>query len=426
MALTRRDFLARVAGSWAALNVAASRAERKLLRLNARIVVVGGGYGGITAARYLKLAEPDLPVTVIHEDAEYRSCPGANEVIAGIRPASTLARTYQHLHKRYAVHFVHGEVARLDPRRGTATLRDGSSYRFDRAVVSPGIGFRWGEWQGYDEKASLQCPHAWQAGTQTELLRRQLESLPTGGVVIIVAPPNPYRCPPGPYERASLCAYHLKRRNPRAKILILDAKSQFSKQGLFLQGWNELYPGMIEWIPASTEGNIERIDAVRRIVYAEFGDHRADLLNVIPPQKAGAIAEAAGLTDRSGWCPVDPRTFASTLAPNVHVIGDACVASPMPKSAFAANSQAKVAAAAIVASLRGQPPGLPSLINHCYSFLAPDDAISVTGIYEYSGREGGLIATATGETPPGADRKIEAQQARAWQRNFRLDVFGGV
>lgn len=424
MSVTRRNFLLGLTGLWAGLYSGVTRSKPRSSGVRARIVVVGGGYGGTTAARYLKRACPQLDVTLIHRDCEFLSCPGSNEVIAGLKPISSLTRRYDRLARRYGVRLLRGEVTVLDTDRGRITLADRSSIPFDRAVLAPGIDFRWDAWEGHDERAAHQLPHAWQAGPQLEQLMAQLRSLRRGGVVVVVAPPNPYRCPPGPYERASLIAYYLQRHNPRAKILILDAKTQFSKQALFVKGWNDLYKGMIEWIPASSEGAVERIDVEGQIVYTEFGQHRADLLNVIPPQKAGAIAERSGLTDKSGWCPVDPRTFVSMLAPNIHVIGDSCDAAPMPKSAFAANSQAKACAAAIIAWVNARQPGFPSLINHCYSFLAPDYAISITGVYEYSATEAGLVATSTGETPMEADRRIEARQARAWQRNFRYDVFG--
>jgi sulfide dehydrogenase [flavocytochrome c] flavoprotein subunit len=390
----------------------------------AKIVVVGGGYGGATAAKYLKLIKPTLDVTLLAPSRHYRSCPGSNEVIAGLRPLAWLDRTYERLTRRYGIRLIQEEATRLDLRTHDVIFASGTRLPFDRAILSPGIGFRWDAWAGYDEGASQRAPHAWQAGAQTELLKRQLGAMRKGGVMIIVAPPNPYRCPPGPYERASLAAYYLKRNNPRAKILIIDPKTQFSKQALFMKAWQDLYPGMIEWLPISREGTIDRIDVARRVVHLDFGEHAADVLNVIPPQKAGALAEKAGLTDDSGWCPVDARTFASTRDPHVHVIGDACAATPMPKSAFAANSQAKVAVAAIIDLIEGREPGLPSLINHCYSFLAPDYAISVTGVYEYSATEKGLVATATGETPMDADRSLEAKTATAWQQNFALDVFG--
>jgi sulfide dehydrogenase [flavocytochrome c] flavoprotein subunit len=390
-----------------------------------RAVVVGGGYGGATAARYLRLLNPALDVTLIHRDQRFNSCPGSNEVLADMQPAESLQRGYSNLATRHRIRLITGEVAVVDAAKRKVKLRDGSAVPFDRVIVSPGIGIRWNAWEGYDERASQVVPHAWHGGDdQLERLGRQLRALRPGGVVTLVSPPNPYRCPPGPYERASLIAWYLKRHNPRGKIVILDSKEHFSKQPLFEKGWSDLYPGMIEWIPASREGAIERIDVRRRTVVTEFGEHRADLLNVIPPQQAAALAQAAGLADESGWCPVDVRTFESTRVPSVHVIGDSCSAAPMPKSAFAANAQAKVCAAAIAALAEDRTPGLPSLINHCYSFLDTDYAISVTGVYEYSADEKGLVASSSGETPMDADRRVEARQARAWQQNFRLDVFG--
>jgi sulfide dehydrogenase [flavocytochrome c] flavoprotein subunit len=390
-----------------------------------RVAVVGGGYGGATAARYLTLLNPTLDVTLIDRVRRFNSCPGSNEVLAGMQPAESLQRSYSNLAKRHHIRMITGEVTSIDGAKRKLKLSDGSVVSFDRAIVSPGIGIRWNAWEGYDERASQIVPHAWHGGNdQLDRLRRQLRALRPGGVVTLVSPPNPYRCPPGPYERASLIAWYLKRHNPRGKIVILDAKEHFSKQTLFEQGWNDLYPGMIEWVPVSREGAIERIDVRRKRVVTEFGEHRADLLNVIPPQQAAGLAHSAGLVDESGWCPVDVRTFESTRVPSVHVIGDSCVAAPMPKSAFAANSQAKVCAAAIAALAEGRTPGLPSLINHCYSFLDRDYAISVTGVYEYSPSEKALVASSSGETPMDADRSLEARQARAWQQNFRLDVFG--
>jgi sulfide dehydrogenase [flavocytochrome c] flavoprotein subunit len=241
--------------------------------------------------------------------------------------------------------------------------------------------------------------------------------------VLITAPAGPYRCPPGPYERASLIAHYLKRHKPRSKVIILDAKTRFSKQTLFLKGWQELYPGMVEWISAEKEGRIDHVDAKKLVVATEFNNHRADVLNIIPPQKAGWLARKSELAEPSGWCPVDPHSFESTLIPNIHIVGDSCIATPMPKSAFSSNSQAKICAAAIVDRFRGRQPGPPSLINHCYSFLAPDYAISVNGVYEYSVTERQLVATGGGETPMDADREKEAKFARSWRDNFIADTF---
>jgi len=390
----------------------------------ARVTVVGGGFAGASVAKYLKQLDRDLEVTLVERHAHYLSCPGSNEVIAGLKRSDELYREYDSLRHIDGIRTVKAEVQAIDADRRTVRLADGSAVPYDRLIVAPGIDFRWDAIEGYDETASLSAPHAWKAGAQTTLLHRQLRAMPDGGVVLITVPSNPYRCPPGPYERASLIAYFLKHHKPRSKVLILDAKTQFSKQALFLQGWKELYPGMVEWISAEKEGKIERIDAGSRIVHTEFGAHRADVLNVIPPQKAGKLAHRAGLTDQSGWCPIDPRTFASTRIPNVHIIGDACMATPIPKSAFAANSEAKACAAAVIDLLHGREPGVPSLINHCYSFLQPDYAISITGVYEYLQAEKQLKAVSTGETPMNGDRRKEAEHARNWQKVIAADAFG--
>lgn len=420
----RRAFLAGTAALAAASLSSRVFGAAKTAGQPFKALVIGGGHGGATTARYLKLLKPELDVTLVTGSSRHVACPGSNEVIAGLRPLQSLERHYDRLARTLGIHVIRDRVDALDRRQRLALLSGGTRLSFDRAVLSPGIAFRWDAWPGYDEAASRRLPHAWQAGEQTLLLQRQLASMRRGGVMVIVAPPNPYRCPPGPYERASLAAYHLKRHNPRAKILIIDPKTQFSKQALFQRGWQDLYPGMVEWIPLSADGAIDRIDVGKRVVHLDFGQHAADVLNVIPPQKAGSLAELCGLTDASGWCPVDPRTFVSTLDPFIHIVGDACTAAPMPKSAFAANTQAKVAAAAIVDAAEGREPGAPSLINHCYSLLAPDYAISVTGVYEYSAQEKGLVATSTAETPMDADRAAEAKMARAWQRHFALDTFG--
>ena len=224
-------------------------------------------------------------------------------------------------------------------------------------------------------------PHAWKAGEQTVLLRRQLEAMADGGTVVISAPANPFRCPPGPYERASLIAYYLKTAKPRSKLIVLDAKDSFSKQRLFQAAWQQLYPGLIEWVSLSNGGKVTSVDPASRTLVTDFASYKADVANVIPPQRAGHIAEVAGVSDATGWCPIDPITFESRLQPGIHVIGDAAIAGAMPKSAFAANAQAKVCAAAVAALLNDEPPSPPKLINTCYSLVAPDYGISIAGVY---------------------------------------------
>ena len=264
-------------------------------------------------------------------------------------------------------------------------------------------------------------------GRRPLLLRRQLEAMPDGGVVVMTVPANPYRCPPGPYERASLIAHYLKTTKPRSKLLVLDAKDRFSKQGLFEAAWAELYPGLIEWVPLSGGGNVVAVDAKTRTLVTEFGEHRADVANVIPPQRAAALADAAGVADASGWCPIDPVTFESRLLPLVHVIGDAAIAGAMPKSAFAANAQAKACAVAVTALLRGEAPAEPRLINTCYSLVAPDYGISIAGVYRPSGGLLTEVEGAGGVSPkdvPRAFRAEEAAYAEAWFETIGMEVFG--
>ncbi len=424
--ISRRSFLkwSWTIGALGLFGCSAGRRQTRPRLNQARVAVVGGGFAGASAAKYLKLLAPELEVILVEQHAAYLSCPGSNEVIADLRPLDELRRGYDVLRTDRDIQVIKAEARAVDVDKRVVSLADGSSVPYDRLIMAPGIDFRWDAIDGYDEAASLLAPHAWKAGSQTTLLRRQLQAMPDDGVVLITAPPNPYRCPPGPYERASLIAHFLKHHKPRSKVLVLDAKTQFSKQSLFLQGWKDLYPGMVEWISAEKEGKIERVDAASRIVYTEFDEHRADVLNVIPPQKAGELAHQAGLTDQSGWCPIDPMTFASTRVPYVHVIGDACIATPMPKSAFAANSHAKICAAAVIDLLQDREPCPPSLINHCYSFLQPDYAISVTGVYRYLQAEKQLEAVSTGETPMDGDRRKEAEHARSWQKVIAADAFG--
>jgi NADPH-dependent 2,4-dienoyl-CoA reductase/sulfur reductase-like enzyme len=295
-------------------------------------------------------------------------------------------------------------------------------------VLAPGIDIRWGALPGYDEAAAARMPHAWRAGEQTLLLRRQLEAMPDGGLVVISAPANPFRCPPGPYERASLIAHYLKTKKPKSKLIVLDAKDTFSKQRLFQAAWAELYPGLLEWVPLSKGGNVTSVEAATRTLVTDFGRHPAAVANVIPPQRAGRIAEAAGVADRTGWCPIDPVTFESRLQPRIHVIGDAAIAGAMPKSAFAANSQAKACAAAVARLLSGATPSTPKLINTCYSLVAPDYGISVAGVYQPSASGQIIDVPGSGGVSPAqaprATRAAEAVLAEAWFRTIAAEVFG--
>lgn len=390
----------------------------------ARVVIIGGGFGGVSTARALRRLAPELTLTLIEPNRNFLSCPGSNHVIAGLRNDSGLSHDYTSLSRFCGIRWIPARVDTIDTRNRSVQLHDRTTIPYDRLIIAAGIDFRWDAIEGYDESVSLRIPHAWKAGPQTLLLRNQLQSMRQGGTVIITIPENPYRCPPGPYERASLMARYLAQNNPRAKVLLLDAKTQFSKQKLFTQAWQELYPGMIEWISSENEGKLDHIDAGNRTVHTEFGKHQADVLNVIPPQQAAALTRFSGLSDASGWCPVDPASFESTLHPGIHVIGDASNALPMPKSAFSARSQAEVCAAAVVRLLADSKPIPPKLINHCYSFVDSDQAISVSGVYGYHPLSKTLDTLSTGETPLHADRRLEARLARDWYELFMRETFG--
>lgn len=421
--MDRREFL-QLSAAVAALGLAAPlRAQSK-----ARVVVIGGGFGGATCARYLRLLDPGLDVTLIERDPAYITCPFSNLVLGGLRDLASITHSYERLGQQ-GITLRHDSAQTIDPTARTVTLAGGDTLHYDRLVVAPGIALRFDAIEGYDEAASLAMPHAWKAGAQTSLLQSQLAAMPDGGVVIIAPPGEPYRCPPGPYERASLIAHYLKTQKPKSKILILDAKDKFSKQGLFQQGWDALYPGMIDWVAGSGGGIVERVDAAARTLYANagFDEHQGDVVNFIPPQQAGEIAQRADLTDESGWCPVDQFTFESTRQPGVHVIGDAAIAGAMPKSGFSANSQAKVCAAAIVTALNGRTLGEPSYANTCYSLVGPEYGITVSAVYRLQDGKitavegaGGVSATDVPETT----REKEAVYAEGWYASIIRDSLG--
>jgi sulfide dehydrogenase [flavocytochrome c] flavoprotein chain len=270
-------------------------------------------------------------------------------------------------------------------------------------------------------------PHAWKAGEQTLLLRRQLEAMSNGGLVVIAPPANPYRCPPGPYERASLIAWYLKTKKPKSKLVILDAKDMFSKQRLFQNGWKELYPGLVEWVSLSSGGKVASVDPATMTVETDFEKYHPAVANILPPQKAGHVAELAGAADRTGWCPIDPTSFESKLRPGLHVIGDACIAGAMPKSGFGANAQGKVAAAAVVRMLAGEKPIEPKLINTCYSLVGPGYGISVSAVYHPANGQLVEVQGSNGLSPvdaPMSTREEEAKLADGWFNTITGEIFG--
>jgi NADPH-dependent 2,4-dienoyl-CoA reductase/sulfur reductase-like enzyme len=390
-----------------------------------RVVVIGGGFGGATAARYLRYADPRIEVVLVEPNFTFTACPFSNEVIVGLRDIDAQQFDYAGV-AASGVRVVQASATAIDPvHRGIAFGDNRLTY--DRLILSPGIDIAWNALPGYDEAAAGRMPHAWKAGEQTQLLRRQLEAMQDGGLVVISAPANPYRCPPGPYERASLIAWYLKTNKPRSKLILLDSKDIFSKQKLFQAAWKELYPELLEWVSLSDGGKVTRVDPATNNFMTDFDSHKADVANVIPPQRAGTIAAVAGVADRTGWCPIDPVTFESKLQPNIHVIGDAAIAGAMPKSAFAANAQAKVCADAIVQLLAGDKPVEPRLINTCYSLVAPGNAISVGGVYRPANGQLTDIEGAGGTTPLNAtaeEHAKEAEYADAWFKTITRETFG--
>jgi len=427
--LTRRAFTGSLLATSALSACAVQTAPAK-----AHVVVIGGGFGGATAAKFIRLEDPGIAVTLIEPKSEFVTCPFSNYVIAGFKQIGEITHNYNALTGTHGVRHVRDIAVAIDPATKTVRTGGGQSIRYDKLVVSPGIDIRWGAIEGYTEAAAEILPHAWQGGAQTLLLRRQLEAMPDGGVVALALPGNPYRCPPGPYERISVIAHYLKTTKPRSKILALDAKDAFSKQPLFQDGWNALYPGMIEWMPLNKDGRITQVIANERTLVSEFGQrHRAAVVNVVPPQFAGKIARDAGLANpdggSAGWCPVDPITFESTRIKDIHVIGDASIAGAMPKSGFAANSQGKFVAKAIAAALNGRPAFAPVYANTCYSLLAPDYGISVADIYRATPQ--GIVAVqgaggVSPRTPADAAqfRHLEATYTRGWYSSATREIWG--
>jgi NADPH-dependent 2,4-dienoyl-CoA reductase/sulfur reductase-like enzyme len=420
MPLTRRHWLG--ASAW--LTGCATGGAGSLGK--ARIAIIGGGFAGASCAGTLKALDPGLAITLFEPRTQYTACPLSNLALIGERPLSAQQFGYEALAAR-GVRVRHQAVQGIDPARRSLTLDDGAEHPYDKLVLATGIEIDYQALPGYDLAAASSLPHAWQAGSQTRLLARQLRALPENGVVVISVPANPYRCPPGPYERASLIAHYLKQAKPRAKLLVLDAKDRFSKQPLFEAAWAQHYPDLLEWHGLADGAAVTAVDAGKSQVMTEFETVRGDVINVIPPQTAGRLARQAGLSDASGWCPIDVPSFRSALVPDVYVIGDAAIANGMPKSAFAANAQARLAAVQILRALGEQPPLDSPLINTCYSLTTPTEGISVADVYRAGQGRWQPVKGAGGTSPitaaPGV-RAQEAQYARDWFGHLTREVFG--
>jgi sulfide dehydrogenase [flavocytochrome c] flavoprotein subunit len=415
--VTRRAFLAASAATTAALAARGGAVQPG----KARVLVVGGGFAGAACALELRVLMPALEVLLVDPDERYVTCPMSNSVIAGLRTMSSITLSRSGL-ARAGVHVIRDTVAAIDPERRQVRLRSGAALAYDRLVLAAGIRFLWGHPEGYSESATERLPHAWQAGPQTRLLAAQLESVRPGGVVAISVPAGPMRCPPGPFERASLMAAYLARRSRRAKVLIFDANNHFPRQDTFSAAWQELYPGTIEWIPVTEGGALERVDPERMTLYSPRGAQRADLINIIPPQAPAAIAVQAGLASDHGWCPVEAATFESTLVPGVYVIGDACIADPMPKAASAAHAQARQCAQALAAAFNGEasPPSVMDSV--CYSLVAPDRALSIRA--RFAARDGVMESLPAAAGAVTGSEQEEARDAASWYRRIVAASFG--
>lgn len=421
--MERRQFLALLA----AAGLSPLLAQRvQATSAKARIITVGGGFAGATSARLLKQLLPAARITLIEPNPAYVACPFSNLMLSGLRSLGQQTFSYRQLQQE-GVEIIADMALQADPEKKRLRLKSGKDLAYDRLILAPGIDIRWNALEGYDEKAEQKMPHAWKAGAQTLLLRRQLEAMPAGGKVLLCITAAPFRCPPGPYERASLIARYLQAEKPGSKLIILDSNERFSKQALFMQAWKTLYPGIVEWHGSSDDGRVIRVYPDALVVRTDFESLRGQVVNVVPPQQAGRIAIQSGVADETGWCPVNPLTFESSLAPDIFITGDATIAAPMPKSAFAANMQAKVAALQLARQLAGLEAEATTLANTCFSFLNAEEAVSVSGVYRNDDGILTQVEGAGGTTPLDATqevRQLEAGQAASWFRSLTHEAFG--
>ncbi len=415
----------KVVGGLAAVSMTQVNAK-ETIRGRARIVIIGGGFGGASAAMHLRSIAPHLDVTLVEAAKTYTACPFSNLVIAGLRDIQKQAFGYTNL-SRAGIKVVNERAINVDTHKKSIGFNDDRTISYDKLILSPGIDFRWNAIEGYDVASANIMPHAWKAGAQTLQLREQLRSMDNGGTVIISIPPAPFRCPPGPYERASLIAHFLKSHKPKSKLLLLDAQDTFSKKPLFEKSWLEYYPGLLERVPGSESGQVIRVDPKTKTVFTDFDTFKADIINIIPPQQAGKIAHLSGVTDDTGWCPIDAITFESRRVPDVHVIGDSTIAAPMPKSAYSANLQGKICAAQLVRQLSGLDPISTTLNNTCYSLSTPDQGFSVSGVYRNNDGIFSPVPGSGGTSPIGqpiSSKISERHQAFEWFNTITREAFG--
>ncbi|CAN1494465.1 HcaD Uncharacterized NAD(FAD)-dependent dehydrogenases [Rhabdaerophilaceae bacterium] len=424
MTTTRRTLLVG-SGTLAAAGIIS--APSVLAQAKPRVVVIGGGAGGATAARYIaKDSDKKIAVTLVEENATYQTCFHSNLYIGGVRDYASIQHGYGKL-QDHGVEVVRARASMIDRDKKEVVLADGRRLGYDRAVVSPGVDLRYDSVPGWGREHEEAMPHAWKPGAQTQLLKRRIDDVPDGGVIVMIAPPNPYRCPPGPYERISMFAHALKKAGKtRSKIFVIDPKETFSKQGLFQEGWEKHYKGMVEWLGPKVHDGLKSVDPKTGTVVTGFETYKdCALVNVIPAQFAGAIARDSGLANQTGFCVINPENMKSAVDANIFVLGDSTIAGDMPKSAFSANSQAKVAAMTVRAELIGARAFPARYANTCWSLIDTDDAVKVGGAYE--AKDGKITASSTFVSKTGETaelRKATQAENMGWYAGISEDIFG--
>ncbi len=422
--LTRRHFAKLAGGTAAATAVTGFPA---IAQAKPKVVVIGGGPGGATAAKYIaKDSQGAIEVTLVEPAKQFVTCFHSNLYVGGFKKFEEITHSYDALGSKYGIKLAHDMAKSIDKEKRTVTLAGGQTLAYDRLVVSPGIDLKYDSVPGWGKEHEEAMPHAWKAGPQTRLLKARLDAVPDGGVIVMIAPPNPYRCPPGPYERVSMMAHVLKKAGKtKAKIVVIDPKENFSKQGLFQEGWEKHYQGMVEWMGPGIHSGLKSVDPKTGTVVTGFETYKADLVNVIPAQMAGAIARDAGLANAAGWCPIKPESMQSAMDANIYVLGDASIAGDMPKSAFSANSQAKVAAMIVRGELAKSRTFPARYSNTCWSLIDTDDTVKVGGAYE--AKDGKITASSTFVSKTGETRELRKQtqvENIGWYSGIVSDMFG--
>jgi sulfide dehydrogenase [flavocytochrome c] flavoprotein chain len=389
-----------------------------------KVVVVGGGPGGATVAKYVA-KDGGVDVILVEPAKRFTTCFHSNLYLGGFKTWEEITHSYDKMAKAYGIKHVRQMAAAVDREKKTVKLANGTVLPYDRLVLSPGIDLKFDSVPGWSEEASRKLPHAWQAGAQTQLLKRQLNALSDGATIVMIAPPNPYRCPPGPYERVSMMAHVLKAKgHKKSRIVIIDPKENFSKQGLFMEGWAKHYPGMVEWQDPKMHGGVKNVDAKSMTVKTDLGEYKAQLINVIPAQMAGKIARDAGLANQTGFCPVNPENMRSASDANVYIVGDSCIPGDMPKSGFSANSQAKVAAMMVRGELANGRTFPARYTNTCWSLIETDDTVKVGG--SYAAKDGKIAATETFVSKTGETAELRKQtqaENMGWYAGIVADIF---